>query len=191
MCGSKVAAAAAVARYIFTPYIRLNRQRGDEPHEDVEPTADQLGAPEQVLLQEAKSKLAELKRKFDRQGNLSSQRALLRNARHAQEKIVDIASKAISTHTEGVKLSQENLQTDVDAAAQLKEACISVREAVGIAGSAGQVPRVGRRAVAVQRRRVAVDRFHAAWAAVEAHRHLLGAEPVLSAARRRLVPRPR
>ena len=26
--GSKVAA-AAVARYIFTPYIRLNRQRGD------------------------------------------------------------------------------------------------------------------------------------------------------------------
>ena len=29
MCGSKVAAAAAVARYIFTPYIRLNRQRGD------------------------------------------------------------------------------------------------------------------------------------------------------------------
>ena len=29
MCDSKVAAAAAVARYIFTPYIRLNRQRGD------------------------------------------------------------------------------------------------------------------------------------------------------------------
>ena len=29
MCGSKVAATAAVARYIFTPYIRLNRQRGD------------------------------------------------------------------------------------------------------------------------------------------------------------------
>ena len=28
MCGSKVAA-AAVARYIFTPYIRLNQQRGD------------------------------------------------------------------------------------------------------------------------------------------------------------------
>ena len=27
MCDSKVA--AAVARYIFTPYIRLNRQRGD------------------------------------------------------------------------------------------------------------------------------------------------------------------
>lgn len=84
-------------------------------------SAHKVLSAEQVQLQDARFKLSELKRKFDRQGNLSSQRALLRNERPAQEKIADIASKAISTHTEGVKASQDHLQTDVDSAAQLLE----------------------------------------------------------------------